>query len=479
MPRTRIYESNAEKQRAFRERQKEKEASLKAKIDFSKPLESFVDYFKRMTNLEPSKEQLEIIGSFVEFNVNTIVCAGRHLGKSLISSVFALWCADELSRFLKHPVEVTLISSQSSIYELIDQIFLSHPELTQRLRVQGKSLEIPLKKFQFADTLGSVERIVPTSNQIRSHHSHVIIIDECSYIPENIIKTSFPLLKQEYGLGKFILISTPSDKPSLFNQYVDETPKGWELKQFTSEGCDWCKKMVDLCKNTMSQEDYCREVLAQIPTVKQRNFYGSKDIDKCIQSRVGFSGVNSTVHFGLDLGYNRSLTILTVCEWSGNYRNVIDQFEWHNENERMYNELPKIIRQYADKVTSKIVLQIDNKPTTLATEIKQSLKQQKIANLEIYLVDASEKPEGSLINNKDMMRNQLYEQIKSHRVKIPIEKDALIREIRNYTEGLQYGDDRHDSLLLAISNLPHKTEFHAVVVFGNMDKNDPFTKRRF
>jgi len=66
------------------------------------------------------------------------------------------------------------------------------------------------------------------------------------------------------------------------------------------------------------------------------------------------------------------------------------------------------------------------------------------------------------------MKNQGYTLIKSHRARIAVTEERLLKELKKYTEGMVYYDDYVDSFLLAITVLPHKPKMHGIVTFGSM-----------
>lgn len=123
--RQKIYPDNASRQKAYEDRKKQKEELEKSKlINWDASLQPFLTYFQRMNNLEEIPDfQKVICNNMSDLKIsNLICCSGRGIGKSQISSTYALYLADEFSRYLKKPLDVTLISSQPTIYTHIDRI---------------------------------------------------------------------------------------------------------------------------------------------------------------------------------------------------------------------------------------------------------------------------------------------------------------------------------------------------------------------
>lgn len=443
----RKYATNAERQAAYRERLKQKQ--VEEGIDWNKPLEPIVSYFERMTDLKTIPEQRITLESMANPNIHNLIgCMGRGFSKTLMGSVFGLWCADELSRYMKQPLDITLISSQPTIYQLLDRIFLAHSELKDRLRTEGKSLEIPKKNFQFKDTLGFVERILPTTRQIRSHRANVVILDEAAGLKDNIIKTALPLVKEP--LAKTVWLSTPHRDRSLFNEYVAKLPKGWKLLQYSSELCYWTEAMRKLCKETLSKAEYEIEINAKIPEEKIRTLYNSKRIEECVQEFVSVSGKPDTqLHLGVDFGYERSLSVAILSEWDKAYRNIVEIWSWNKDNVNMlFGDLARIINTY-DSRRKRLIVFADSKPSGMVDQLKGICP-----NKLIYSIDKSSKLEGYDVTIKDMLITQTKSLIDTRHLRIANKHDILIKQLKNYTRGRVYNCDYVDALFLSVGNIP-------------------------
>lgn len=469
-------------QKEYRERLKQKQEEDKPKIDWDKDLEPIVSYFERMNNLVTIPEQQTILDSMANFDINNLlVCCGRGFSKTQMASTFALWLADEYSRYIKQPLDITLISSQPTIYSNLDRVFLSHPELKDRLRVEGKSLTIPQKNFQFADTLGFVERILPTGKQVRSHRANVIILDECADIDTSIIKTALPLLKEP--LAKVCLLSTPHKDRSLFNEYVANLPKGWTLLQYSSEIAPWTEKMRKLAKDTLTPQEYETEINAKIPEEHIKTLLPSKDVDSCIDDFISIIALpENSLHFGIDWGFGsdkRSLTVAVLTEWSKAKKKVIKTWAWDSKNiENLFSELGAILSSYKDITRKTLTINCDSKPKGFIDKLKPYCQGLRITEIDkgAYL----NKLENNKVTVKSVLLTQLYQLVKTHYLRIPSTETKLIAQLKAYRKNLQYYDDYVDALMLSIADIQVKSQYCGRVYgpWTNNPNYDSLIRRR-
>lgn len=336
-----------------------------------------------------------------------------------------------------------MISSQPTIYTHIDRIFLSNPQLKERLRTEGKSLEIPAKSFQFKDTLGFCERILPTSNQIRSHRCNCLILDECASISTPIIKTALPLLKDD--IAKVIMISTPHKERSLFNDYVANLPKDWVLLQYSSELAEWTSKMRKLAKDTLSESEYETEINAKIPEESIKTLLSSEDVNACCEEYIALSGLPDTkLQLGIDWGYSRSLSCAVLCEHSKAYKRIIKTWSWNQDTiENLYSELGAIILNYWKISNKQLKVLCDSKPIGFLENLKKYSFPVYIKPIDksASLATSTEKESKDYTNIKSLLLTQLYNLVKTKHVKIPSSETELIKQLKLYKKEKVYGND--------------------------------------
>jgi hypothetical protein len=268
-----------------------------------------IEYFRKVSKLEPSPEQTEILESLMNFDIkDQIICSGRGLGKSLLCAVFALYLADEYSTSIGKPITVLLISHQQEIYTKMDMFFRNCPELMARLRVRGDRYSMPLEQFEFTDNRSRVLMRMDTSRAIRGIHAHVVIMDEAQATEEDIIlKDSLPCATE--GIGKFILVGTPSERISYFVKTLVKAQKkkskeygAWHLSQYPSTSCWWLADKIERWKKEMDNETFTTEVLAELPAIETISPF-KKGLKKCIQecSSDPLNLLGSYKILGLDL----------------------------------------------------------------------------------------------------------------------------------------------------------------------------------
>jgi hypothetical protein len=339
----------------------------------------------------------------------------------------------------------------------------------------GKSWEMPKNSYQFSDTLGYVERILPTTNNIRSHRCDCLIIDETASIPTPIIKTSIPLLKNP--IAKLIWISTPHKERSLFNDYVANTPSDWVLLQYSSELAEWTSKMRETAKETLTPEEYEIEINAQIPKESIKTLLSSKDIEACIENFINISGLpDNKLSLSIDWGYGRSKTVACLVESSKAYKFVIKLWYWDNSNiDKLFPELGAIINDYYKLSNETLRVVCDSKPIEFLTDLK------KYTSVYVKPIDKSQiltnAESNTKVTIKDLLIRQVYHGIKLHHIRIPASEELLIKELRGYTRDRVYNCDAVDSLMMAIGELPKSIESHNVVIFNKVKFDHYFTQK--
>jgi hypothetical protein len=461
----RIYPDNKTRQQAYRERHKPIEEPI-VKPD---TLPTITEYFKTMTSLEfLTPEQELILNTMVDNDVsNLMLCLGRGYSKTLMCSVVGLYYADVYSTYLQQPLDIVLISSQIQIYKYINRIFEQHKELRDRLKVEGKSFEIPQKEFSFKDNGSTVQRILPTTNQVRSLRANILILDEVASIPTPIIKSSIPLIKMP--IGRIILASTPHKDTSYFNELVAHTPENWKLLQYSSELAPWTAKMRELAKATLSEAEYQVEINGLIPEEKIKNLFTEADINSCIEERVEISGLPFTkLSIGIDFGFTRSLSCAVLTEHNkSSYKKVIKSWIWDKDHiEQLYPELGQILLDYY-KTDKFLRVYADSKPIGFIDNLKKYCFPVKIVPIDkASSVTNNEETSGNYTTVKSLMLTQLYNLVKTKHLKIPITETELVKELKLYRKDKVYGSDLVDALLMSVVEMPNLKDSHSVVVIN-------------
>ena len=180
-----------------------------------------------------------------------IVCAGRQVGKSLITAARALWFA------ISHPATNTLIISatqrQSSL--MFDKIlrYVELSSLLKRAVVRKSRTQIIFKN----DSAIYALPCGPAGNSLRGYTAHLSIIDEAAFVPEHVItEVALPMLAATDGT--MIMISTPYDKMHYF--FKAFTSPHWSKYRFkTSENPRVSKDFLDQQREEVGELKYMQE----------------------------------------------------------------------------------------------------------------------------------------------------------------------------------------------------------------------------
>ena len=419
---------------------------------------------------------------------STAISAGRGYSKTLLASIASLWHADVYSSFIKQPVDVLLISSQSTMYNRVDTVFRNHPELRNRLRNLGRSLEIPLKSFQFKDNWSQVFRIVPTTNSIRSQRCSLLVIDEAASISDSTINVALSCPCGD--LNKTILISTPHKEHSMFNSIIKSQPKGWTIKQYPSTQCKWMDQTLERLRSQMeigkyTQEEWAVEVEARVPEIEEQSTFDSKDVMSIVQKGIGLLGsTESKIVAGIDWGYgknNRSLLVLVIAEKLRTKFNIIKVSTWNSDTiNNAFQEISIILSEYNPHR-----INADSKPPEFKGKIEARGLKHKINYIDLsrrYIEEPEKEKTSKLpfdkqegITYKQISINTLSSLIRTKSIAIDSKEEALIEELKNYHAGMQYGDDRVQALSLAVTDFPQKNAYYGMVYFSNtIDPRKPW-----
>ena len=394
-----------------------------------------VSYFKFLTGLTPTTDQAKLLKTLTNKNINKIIIsAGRQSGKTLTCAVAILWFIFESGLKIK----ILLLSAQDNIlYFHIREIFKNHPEFEKSIVAQGVYSIVPLKGFE---TTNGNQVFVKgaTEKQIRGIPADIVIVDEACEVKDNSILTAMGNLSG--NISKFILLSTPHNKTSLFVEWATEEKPTFKIHQWSSEGLSWhSKEILKEKKKRMSKQMYAVEVLGRPPTKAERSFFTRKHISKCILDveAIREGGPVSRLEIGLDFGMTESYTVLTLTERIGTtHRKILDIKTWKLPPQ----EVAKKIVNYISNVKSRFgvnsyLIKADSKPP----EYKKALK--KLTN-KVYFLDAT--------FHKEHMLGQLQRMIRAHNLIIPSKFVPLIKQLGRYRRGMKKGDDLVDSLAYSI-----------------------------
>lgn len=213
---------------------------------------------------------------FIEDKSKRIVaCAGRQVGKSVITSARALWFA------VTHPSTTTLIVSSSMRQSMLmfDKIskFVEGSEI-----LQASIINKTRTKLEFTNNSQIVA--LPCGRDgysLRGYTAHQIIIDEAAFVPEDVItKVAMPMLATTGGT--MIMLSTPLDRTHYF--YKAFTSPDWSKYQFkTSDSPLVTKEFLEQQKLEIGERQYNQEYNAEFVD-EDSTYFSNELIRSCIHT---------------------------------------------------------------------------------------------------------------------------------------------------------------------------------------------------
>jgi hypothetical protein len=329
------------------------------------------------------------------------------------------------------------VSGQVRLWKHLNDFFRNNADLKTKLAQPGIWSEIPKESFSLKN--GSIViPVIATTRSVRGHRADIIVIDESCLIQDQTYRRD--ILPCSTGdLAKVVLLSTPSENKGFFIDIISNPKRyGFILKQYSSELCSWQTESNKRLKATLTLEEYKREVLAEVPLESERSFFNIKMVNKCFKdiSSEPEKTYGSTILIGIDLGFGLpNPTVVTVVEKKKSKFKVIDQSIMKGLDYEKLNELFKKYNPYKIKV--------DSKPVELVRILKEGCSQYKGR---MKFIDA-------MLYKKQAL-TQLQTVINSQNINIPIGFIELKLEFGRYHLKKRSGDNRIDSLALAIFESP-------------------------
>lgn len=183
-----------------------------------------------------------------------VICAGRRVGKSVMTAAKALWFA------LMRPNTTTLIISATLRQSML--MFDTILDYTERSRLISNSVtRITRTLVMFRN--GSKIKALPCGKgrSIRGETAHFVIMDEASFIPEDVIAGAIlPMLATTDGTA--IMLSTPFDRDHIF--YRAFTSPGWSRYSYpTSVNKSVSQEFLNEQRELIGEKRFRQEFLAE------------------------------------------------------------------------------------------------------------------------------------------------------------------------------------------------------------------------
>lgn len=396
-------------------------------------MENIVSYFRRITKLEPTKEQIEALEALADISIkNLCLCCGRGFSKSLLCAVAALWFADVYADSIGRPIKILIISSQKELYGHLNNFFRDNEDIDKRLIQHGIFDKVPVEGFEL-NNRSIVDTCSPTSQAIRSRRVDIVFIDEACLVQNEVFyKAALPVLTG--NICRVVLLSTPSEDNFFVDISSDPNKYDYKLIQYSSEVCPWQEESNKRLKKTLSKQAYATEVLARLPKPSERSFFNPKTVLRCFQdiSSEPEKTYGSMILAGIDLGFGLpNNTVISITEKKKSKVKLIVQVVMKGLD---LEKLSQLLRTY-----NPMKIKVDSKPPELLRLIREGLPEYKNR---LRIIDAT--------TRKKQILTQLQTLINSGNLAIPKENVSLKLEFERYHLHKRSGDNRIDSLALAI-----------------------------
>jgi hypothetical protein len=276
------YQSDAERQAAYRDR-------LKARLDsgnleINKPLLELdiLSFFKKVNGFPATPQQEELLMSFLDTDTqNIIIVAARQTGKSLTIATGVVYLS------IYHKQDIMLVSAKENwVYDHISTIFNNNQELQQYVAWQGVKGIIPIRGYE--TIIGSRVHLRGSSEKelMGVPNISLCVIDETELIDDRTMTTATGTLSGKNV--KLCLLGTPAYKPCTFNSIGKDPSKyGFKLFTWSELDCHWhSKKELNFKRLTYTPEEWDTQVLGKQSEPSERRLWNPEHINACVKENV-------------------------------------------------------------------------------------------------------------------------------------------------------------------------------------------------
>jgi len=283
-----------------------------------------VDFAKVFLRIKPFPYQAELLE---DKSKRIVACMGRQTGKTTTIAMKAIYFADI------NPNVTVLITAPSLrqsmiMFDRIASFVYSSAYLRNKVVRATRTL------IHFEN--GSRIIALPCSeNLLRGYTAHMCILDEASWVPEEVItQIIFPMLSTTDGYA--IFLSTPWDKNHFF--YRAFVNPGYKVHKVKSEECPLIKKeFLEEMKQNMTREAYLMEYEAEF--VEALNSYFPQDIiRRCVElaQKLGAELYGSLeapfpsgdYYAGVDFGKLQDYSVLSVLKREGDIIKLVYMYQF-------------------------------------------------------------------------------------------------------------------------------------------------------
>lgn len=416
-------------------------------------MENLNSYFKDLTDFDPIPPQKSFFLDMMNFGIKLVlVSSGTNCGKTLSAAILILWFITEVSKELKRPIRVLVITPQTKeLWSHLRRIFREHPELLRldpdgpdstkddrsndRLVTRGIYHDIPEDGFQFKDNLSEVLIRGATSRQIKGPHCDLLIVDEAGLVKESAIKDC---LGRMQGICRLILLSTP-EEDSYFDDLCskpEEQEKGWKLYNWSKLDTPWNEMAVMIAKKVLGETsaEYYTDVLGESAKVSTKFLY-REFLPKCsIPGSAYLEGGDLIA--GLDLSEGKadpiSLVIVEVLK-ERNKLYLTRKWETPITIEECLPEINQILTDMKVKIVN-----IDYRPFAPSEYAQENVK------IPYTIINGQE------LGRKTQMIHNLRRIMKAGKLELYDEHKDIKEELKKYRFDIGRRDDLTCALMMAL-----------------------------
>jgi hypothetical protein len=428
------YETNADRQQAYRDRLKVKQLEEKNKnIEKTKPLLELgiIDFFRKVTGLEPTEKQKLLLMALDNPDLFYIlISAGRQTGKSLCCAVAAVYLT------LKNKIQICLVSAKENyVYQHIQDIFSNNPSLRSYVSWEGRANVIPKDGYDLKN--GSrVLLLVSTEKGIRGASAQLIFLDEAELMDSQTVSTAYGNVSGQKI--KLVILGTPSSQNSKFNELLKNPKKyGFTLFTWSELECNWHTEIeLEHKKRILTDDEWLRDVEGKLVESDVKLLWNLDTINKAVKETVLTEGGRREA--GIDGGgsgiQGRDRLGLVIIERIGKTRiKVLHTQTWNFDSlANAPTEISNIL-----KIFNVEVVKIDSLPVYWTEIIQDHFNKDKVFPVTFKAY-------------KEEMQGKFTHTLESQQIEIPMVADELILQMKKYKkQGNPHYDDLVDGLLLA------------------------------
>lgn len=387
-------------------------------------------FFKDIFNLEPYPYQKNILRALPSEPKRMIMMAAGGTGKTKMLACIALWLTVVYPKFIKRPYTVIIISGSDEqaryLYEYCKYAIQDTKILSEE--VDGDPLQ-SLTKFKDR----SLIRAVPNSlKAIQGKHEDCVIVDEGALAGDFVIQDTLRIVSTT-DKDLIILSGTPTVYATHFVEIWEQPEKHTEWKRF-----HWSAKD---CPSISAEKI---EEAKKLPEDMWVRFWEGNPFaggDTLIPITEIKDATKDTPHFqidpsveviaGVDWGWQHYTAITVLQRGKDGIFRILYQDAWRREDfEDMGTKLAYICSEYK---VSKIYADSEDIGENQRLESKGFILE-------------------PIKFNEWKVQMQSHMKIVFHQrmIKIPIDYQMLIQELRRYKWNTKEGDDSVTSLFLAL-----------------------------